>query len=107
MVEYPLVYIFGANGQKLKSAKIRKQTYALPTIHNKYAVIVVLLSRFEHPDTSSFTDPEIVWKMHKELHIGVIVVSDSSERVLELLDTYTPRIASEFHASSSAPDKSL
>jgi hypothetical protein len=45
--------------------------------------------------------------MHKELHIGVIVVSDSSERVLELLDTYTPRIASEFHASSSAPDKSL
>jgi hypothetical protein len=68
---------------------------------------VVSLSRFEYPNTSSFTDAEIVWKMDKEWHIGIIVVSDSSERVLELLDSYTHRIASEFHASIPAPDKSL
>jgi hypothetical protein len=92
---------------KIEVAKIRKQTYKLPIIHNKYAGIVVSLSRFEHPDTSSFLDSEIVWKMDKKWHIGLIVVSDSSERVLELLDTYTQRIASEFHASIPAPDKSL
>jgi hypothetical protein len=45
--------------------------------------------------------------MNKEWHIGLIVVSDSSERVLELLDNYTHRIATEFHASAAAPDKSL
>ena len=73
----------------------------------EYAGIVVSLSRFEHPDTSSFTDSEIVWRMNKAWHIGLIVVSDSSDRVLELLDNYTHRIGNEFHASAAAPDKSL
>jgi hypothetical protein len=45
--------------------------------------------------------------MNKEWHIGLIVVSDSSERVLELLDNYTHRIATAFHASAAAPNKSL
>ncbi|MFT6066559.1 MAG: hypothetical protein ACJAQX_002452, partial [Polaribacter sp.] len=76
-------------------------------ISNKYAGIVVSLSRFKHPDTASFTEAEIVWRMNKEWHIGLIVVSDSSERVLELLDNYTHRIATAFHASAAAPDKSL
>ena len=66
---------------------------------------MVSLSRYEHPDTSSFTDAEIVWRMNKAWHIGLIVVSDSSERVLELLDRYTQRIANEFHASSPVPDR--
>jgi hypothetical protein len=45
--------------------------------------------------------------MNKAWHIGLIVVSDSRERVLELLDTYTKRISNEFHASLPAPDKSI
>ena len=92
---------------KIESANLKNETYKLPKIHNKYAGIVVSLSRFQHPDTSSFTDKEIVWKMDKEWHIGLIIVSDSSERVIELLDKYTHRIASEFLASIPAPDKSL
>ncbi len=67
---------------------------------------MVSLSRFEYPDTSSFTDQEIAWRMDKQWHIGLIVVSDSSERVLELLDQYTQRIGADFHASLPAPDKS-
>ena len=55
---------------------------------------------------SSFKDKEIVWRMNKAWHIGLIVVSDSSDRVLELLDQYTQRISNEFHASLPAPDKS-
>ncbi|PQB07105.1 hypothetical protein BST83_08055 [Polaribacter filamentus] len=51
---------------KIENAKIRKQTYTLPTIHNKYPGIVVYLSRFDNPDTFSFTDSEIVWKMDKK-----------------------------------------
>ncbi|WP_179345109.1 ATP-grasp domain-containing protein [Winogradskyella ursingii] len=92
---------------KIESSNLRKNKYKLPKINNKYAGIVVSLSRFEHPDTSSFTDKEIVWRMNKSWHIGLIVVSDSSKRVLELLDKYTDRIGKEFHASLPAPDKSL
>ncbi|RIA08842.1 hypothetical protein OE09_0665 [Flavobacteriaceae bacterium MAR_2010_72] len=90
---------------KIESDNLNKIAYALPKASDKYAGIVVSLSRFEHPDTSSFTDPEIVWRMNKTWHIGLIVVSESSERVLQLLDAYTQRIANEFHASSPAPDK--
>jgi hypothetical protein len=45
--------------------------------------------------------------MDLKWHIGFIVVSDSSEKVLELLEKYTHRIGNEFHASIAAPDKSL
>ena len=90
---------------KIESDTLKQKKYILPKIHDKYAGIVVSLSRLEYPDTSSFTDKEIIWRMHKPWHIGLIVVSESSERVLELLDNYTNRIANEFHASSPAPDK--
>jgi hypothetical protein len=90
---------------KIESDELKQKAYVLPKIEDKYAGIVVSLSRYEHPDTSSFTDKEIVWRMKKPWHIGLIVVSDSSERILELLDSYTNRIANEFHASSPAPDK--
>lgn len=91
---------------KIESSNFRKQKYSLPKLIDKYAGIVVSLSRYEHPDTSSFKDPEIVWRMDKSWHIGLIVASDSSERVLELLENYTQKIAKEFHASLPAPEKS-
>ncbi len=92
---------------RIESATLRKENYKLPKPKNQYAGIVVSLSRFENPDTSSFNDAEIAWRMNKKWHIGMIVVSDSADRVMELLDTYTKRIASDFHASIPAPDKSL
>jgi hypothetical protein len=95
-----------AEWAKLETCNLTKTAYKLPKYKNAYAGIVVSLSRFQHPDTSSFTDKEIVWRMNKEWHIGLIVVSDSSERVLELLESYTQRIAKDFHASIPAPDKS-
>lgn len=96
-----------AEWAKIESANLRKGKYKLPKVNHKYAGIIVSLSRFEHPDTSSFTDAEIVWRMNKPWHIGLIVLSESSERILELLHHYEARIAQEFHASLPAPDKSL
>jgi hypothetical protein len=107
MVEFASGVNLWGEWARIENASFRKTTYKLPKIHKTYAGIVVSLSRFEYPDTTSFTDVEIVWKMHKQWHIGMIVVSDSSERVLELLDKYTLRISNEFHASTAAPDKSL
>lgn len=108
MVEYASGGInLWAEWAKLETANLTKSEYKLPKHKNAYAGIVVSLSRFQHPDTSSFTDQEIVWRMQKDWHIGLIVVSNSSERVLALLDQYTHRIAKDFHASIPPPDKSL
>ncbi|MFT6215482.1 MAG: hypothetical protein ACJAS3_001882 [Roseivirga sp.] len=92
---------------KIEDAVLKGYAYQLPEVQKKYAGIVVSLSRFEHPDMSSFNDTEIVWKMNKAWHIGMIVSSDTQERILELLDKYTQRIANEFHASAPAPNKSV
>ncbi|MEZ4802424.1 MAG: ATPase [Gelidibacter sp.] len=107
MVEFASGINLWGEWAKIESTNLKKQKYTLPKANNKYAGIVVSLSRYEHPDTSSFTENEIVWRMHKPWHIGLIVVSDSSERVMELLDNYTKRISEEFHASLPAPPKSL
>jgi hypothetical protein len=82
------------------------ETYHMPEVRHEYAGIVVSLSRFQHPDTSSFTDPEICWRMDKEWHIGLILKSDSAARVRELLEQYTNRIAEGFHASLKPPEAS-
>lgn len=107
MVEFASGINLWGEWARIESATLRKEVYHLPKVANKYAGIVVSLSKFENPDTSSFNDPEIVWKMDKKWHIGIIVASESSERVMELLDAYTTRISADFHASIPAPDKSL
>ena len=106
MVEMASGVNLWAEWAKIESATLKKQAYKLPKIDSKYAGIVVSLSRFEYPDTSSFVDAEIVWRMNKAWHIGLIVVSNSRERVLELLENYTKRISNEFHASLPPPEKS-
>ncbi len=85
---------------KIEIAKANKTAYKLPKVTKTNAGIIVSLSRYEQPDTSSFSDEEISWRMNKKWHIGLIVQSaDSHERVRELLDAYTERVAKEFHAS--------
>ncbi|MEM9857116.1 MAG: ATPase [Bacteroidota bacterium] len=95
-----------AEWANLEKAKAIGLPYQAPDDLNQNAGIVVSLSRYQHPDTSSFTDPELVWRMNKEWHIGLIVKSEDRNKVSTLLDGYTKRIGEEFHASLPAPDKS-
>jgi hypothetical protein len=76
-----------------------KSAYQLPPVANRYAGIMVSLARMQWPDMSRFDDPEIVWQMHKEHHVGLIVSSDSQARVLELLDKYVDIVHNEYHAA--------
>ena len=84
---------------KIEIAKAGGPTYHLPEVKKDHAGIVVSLSRFEHPDTSSFQEPEIVWRLDKPYHIGLILQSPKRERILELLDDYAGRIHRDFHAA--------
>ena len=94
-----------AEWAKLEIAQFQGMDYKLPKVSKDHAGIVVSLSRYEHPDQSSFSDPEIAWRLQKKHHIGFIVKSKDRDKVFELLDRYTERIKNEFHASLPAPDK--
>jgi biotin carboxylase len=61
-----------------------------------YAGIALSLARQEYPDTSCFTDPEIVMHVHVPHHVGLIIRSTQQERVLELLTAYARRFQEEF-----------
>ncbi len=90
---------------RIEDAVKREKAYVLPAVRMDYSGIVVSLSRYLRPDTSSFKDDEIYWRMEKDWHIGLIVKSPKQQRVRELLEGYTQRIGAEFHASLPAPPK--
>jgi len=82
-----------------------KSAYEPPIARGDYAGLLVSLARQEHPDTSQFQDPEVVWRMDKPHHVGLIVRSPDSSRVRELLDDYSVRVARDYHASAPPQDK--
>ncbi|MBP3955305.1 ATPase [Gemmata sp. G18] len=79
--------------------------YAVPPLQQRFAGVVISLARQEHPDTSGFTDPEIVYRMTTKNHIGFVVAADTPQRVEDLLTQYMDRITRDFHAVLPASDK--
>ena len=82
----------------------RGGSYLLPPLKDQYGGVVMSLSRFEKPDTSSFTDPEIVYRTDLKSHIGFVVCADSQQRVEQLLTNYMDRIAKDFGAAMPAQE---
>lgn len=78
-------------------------TYDAQPTRELCAGIVLSLARQEWPDMSAYTDPEIVARIHKRHHAGLIVASPDPGRVEELLDSYTQRFYGEFHATAPPP----
>lgn len=76
----------------------RDDDYTLPAVRRGYAGIALALARQEWPDTSSYADPEIVLRVQKNHHVGLIVRADTPARVDELLGGYVARFTDEFLA---------
>lgn len=74
--------------------------YVLPPHRADYGGLIISLARQEKPDTSAYTDPELVWRLegHPAHHVGFIVRASGPERVEALLDDYEPRITRDFMA---------
>ncbi|MEP6717652.1 MAG: ATP-grasp domain-containing protein [bacterium] len=64
----------------------------------EYAGIVLSLAKQEQPDTSTYDEPEIVYRAKKRHHAGLIVRSKKLERVEELLTQYATRFKDDFEA---------
>jgi biotin carboxylase len=82
-----------------------KTPYAPPEPRRDYAGVIISLARQEVPDTSAYTDPEIVYRVPKHHHAGFVLRSPKSERITELLDSYTARFRDDFYATEPVPDK--
>ena len=76
-----------------------KAPYAVPPMRSDYAGLIVSLARQERPTSSAYTDPEIVWRLQKPNHAGLIVRSPSLARVDELLASYAERFTQDFVAT--------
>ena len=90
---------------KLEVAAACGTPYSPPAPRDDYAGLLVSLARQEWPDTSSFQEPELVWRMHKRHHVGFIVKSHDYDRVGELLELYAQRVRSDYHASAPVREK--
>lgn len=82
----------------IENGLVKESKYILPKVKKGYAGIVLTLSKFQHPNLASFSDPEVCFKVPLEYHAGLIVKSDKQERVLELLEDYGNRLANDFTA---------
>lgn len=78
--------------------KSKKKIVEGKPTRKEYAGIVLSLAKQEHPDTSAYDDPEIVHRVKKRHHAGLIVRSKKLERVEELLDQYARRFEDDFVA---------
>ena len=88
----------GTEGSKVRAPKIRAS-------RKDYAGIILSLAKQETPDTSAYVDDEIIHRIKKRHHAGLIVRSPQLARVNELLSSYSQRFADDFVAVAPPPER--
>ena len=81
------------------------ESYQLPPVREDYAGVILSLARQENPDTSAYNDPEIVLRIKKHHHAGLVLTSPDPHRIPGLLEDYACRFAEEFLAVEPPRDK--
>jgi biotin carboxylase len=76
--------------------------YQVPPARAEYSGLLVSLARQEWPDLAAYDDPEVVWRMEKRAHAGLIVRHAELGRVEQLLDEYANRFRTDFFATLPA-----
>ena len=79
--------------------------YQLPPHRDDYAGVIISLARQERPDLSAYNDPEIVHRLNKVHHAGLVVASKDPERIELLLNEYSRRFYNDFYTSAPPLDK--
>jgi biotin carboxylase len=92
--EWARIEIAGADG-----------AYAVPSVRRDCSAIVLSLARQTEPDMSSFTDPEIVVRIKKAHHAGLIIASPDPARIDALIADYTERYYRDFFATAPPPER--
>lgn len=90
---------------RIELANLRGEPYQLPEVRAGYSGVLNCLARQEYPDLGAYNDPEVVWRLHKKHHAGLIVASPDAARVENLLNSYAERFAQDFLAVMPPLDK--
>lgn len=92
---------------RLEVANARGERYDPPQSRRDYAGLVISLAKQEWPDTAAYDDPEIVWRLRKRHHVGLIVASPTRSRVNELIPGYMRRFREDFYATLPAATEAV
>ncbi|HMQ02883.1 MAG TPA: ATP-grasp domain-containing protein [Pyrinomonadaceae bacterium] len=79
--------------------------YKLPKIKKEFAGIALALANQDFPDTSHYEDAEIVYRVSKPKHVGIIFHSTKQKRLEQLLAAYSQRISEDFLAVAPAKER--
>ena len=82
-----------------------EKPYELPKLRKDFAGVALALANTDTPDTSHYTEEEIVYRVAKPKHVGLIFYSSKEKRVSDLLTTYTERISADFLAVAPAKER--
>jgi len=82
-----------------------EQPYTLPKLRKDFAGIALALANQDQPDTSHYADDEIVYRVSKPKHVGLIFYSKKQKRLEQLLGTYAERITEDFLAVAPAKER--
>ncbi len=96
MVEAATGVALWQEAARIELAGVRGEDYRLPDHRQEYAGLIICLAQQQWPDTSAYDDPEIVWRVPRENHAGLLVASADAGRVAALLDSYNERFARDF-----------
>lgn len=88
----------------IEDAMVNQKKYKCPKPKKDFAGIVLTLSKYENPDLSCFSDPEIYFTVPLAYHAGLIVKSKSHTKIRSLLDQYAEKLIQDF-ATSAAQEK--
>ncbi|WP_340201490.1 ATPase [Ascidiimonas sp. W6] len=75
---------------------LANESYQLPINTYKAAGLLVSLAKEKHPDTSIFTDVEIVKRLQKEYHVGFVFSAEDEEIIQDKLDQFATIVTEKF-----------
>ena len=105
LIQYANGLNLWAEWARIEIAALRNEVYKLPKLTSDYAGSVLCLAKEAEPDTAAFNAPEVVYRMKRHHHAGLIVRSPKAERVKKLLEEYAEGFAERFLAIEPVPDK--
>jgi biotin carboxylase len=98
MVQYATGINLWQEWARIEICQLRGQQYRLPEHRQEYGAVMVCLAQQERPDLSPYNAPEVVWRLDKRQHAGLVLASADQARIEELLDDYGARMAREMLA---------
>ena len=87
--------------------ELQESDYRVSQARREYAGVLISLAREEWPDLNVFGDPEIVLRIPRAHHVGLVWKAGSLARVEELQRRYIERVQHEFHASEPLPARPI